>query len=112
ELGLPALGLDLLRRAKAAIRLGRCEELRGLFLVYVEPFRLPDRALFPVEPEPPQAFIDEQLVLRPIALHVGIVDAQHERALALAGEENVVEGGAGGAEVCEPGRAGRDPDTN
>src|SRR5690348_18418538 len=87
-------------------------QLRRLFLVYVEPCRLADGALFPIEPEPAQAFVDEQLVLAAVALDVRVVDAQHEGAVVLAGEEHVVEGGAGRTEVREPRRAGRDAHTN
>src|SRR5207245_4064497 len=62
--------------------------------------------------QPAEAVVDEGLVLGPVALHVGIVDAQYEGALVLAREEHVVERRARGPKVSEPGGARRDPDAN
>src|SRR5207247_5815941 len=70
------------------------------------------RALIPVETEPAQAFVDQLLVLGPVAFHIGVVDAEGEGAAALAREQHVIESGAGGAEMREPRRARRDPHSN
>ena len=77
--------------------------------------RLAVRALVPVEPEPRERVDDLLDVLRRRALAVGVLDAQHERPARAAGEQPVVEGGAGAPDVegarrrrCEADTHGRD----
>ena len=119
HLRLFALGLQLFGRAVAAIGLAVLEQARRLFLVDVEPVRLAVGlvrtafvgALVPMEAEPREALEDEELVLGPVALQVGVVDTEHERAVVLARVQHVVESGACGAQVRETRRAGRDPDS-
>src|SRR5207245_4855820 len=120
RLRLPALGLKRLSCAVAAVSLTLPDQPRRLFLIEVQALRLAVgrmraalvRSLVPVEPQPVQALVDQRLVLGTVALDVGVIDAQDERSVLLAREEHVVERGAGGSEVREPRRAGRDPDAN
>ena len=66
------------------------------------------RTLVPVEPEPLQVGEHAALALIARALDIGVLDAQHERAAMLAGEEPVEVRRARPADVEIAGRAGRE----
>ncbi len=65
-----------------------------------------------IQPEPVEVVADRLVELGPRALPVGVVDAQHEPAAVLPGEQEVVKRGADVADVQPAGRgrreAGRD----
>ena len=61
--------------------------------------RLEDRLAVPVDPEPLERLEDLRDVLRRGALAVGVLDPQHQLPALTAGEQPVVEGGAGAADV-------------
>src|SRR5260370_6360034 len=112
-LRLPALGLELLGRAEAFVGLALSEELDRVLLVEVDSVGLSIggvRTAFvgsvvAVETEPVERFVYELFVLGTVALDIGVVDSEGERTLMLAGEQHVIQGGRGRAQVREPGWA-------
>ena len=77
----------------------RLEQLREHLGVPVGLGGLEDRALVPVEIQPPERIEDLFDVLRGRSLAVGIFDPQHERASLAAREQPVVESGPRPADV-------------
>src|SRR5438309_571686 len=89
-------------------RPSRSASIRG---VAVEPERLEVRSLVPVESQPAQRRLDALGPLGAGALEVGVLDPEDERSvLVMAGVEPIEQGGAGAADVEEPGRGRREPD--
>ena len=80
----------------------------GRLDVGVEAVGLVDGLLVPVEPEPLERVEDVVDQLGPVALGVGVLDAQEERAAGVAGEQPVEQGGAGAADVQVAGRRRRE----
>src|SRR5439155_1595532 len=82
----PAVGLELLFRTEAVVRLIVLQQLFRVRIVEVQPLRLlvrtartaDVRPLVPVETQPAQIAQDCRLGLRRRTLHVGILDTQHE----------------------------------
>ena len=70
------------------------------------------RAFVPIEPEPAQRLEDERLGAGDVALLVGVLDAQDERAARVTRRQPREEGGAYGAEVQRPGGGGREARPN
>src|SRR5690606_29679526 len=66
----------------------------------------------PLQAQPAQAVVDDVEELLAVALLVGVLDAQDERAAGVAGVEPVEQRGAGAADVKEPGGAGGETDAN
>ena len=64
------------------------------------------RTLVPLQAEPAQVGEDRFLRTRHVALHVGILDAEHELPAEVARQEPVEDGRAGTADVEVPGGAG------
>ena len=91
--------LQVILRAEAGIRMAGIEQLLRGGLVEIEPLRLIERALVPVEAEPAHAFEDALDHGFGRALEIGVFDAQDESAAGVAGEEPVEERGAGAANV-------------
>ncbi len=97
------------------------EEPLGGFLVERQPLHLAIRpvrpargqaghlrSLVPLEAQPVEPVEDVALVLDGRARRVGVLQAQHEGAAHVAGEEEVVERGAGRPDVQRTRRAGGD----
>ena len=116
-----AVGGQLLGRAVAVVGLVLAEQPLGGLLVERQPLHLAIRPvrpagrqaghlrpLVPLEAQPVQPVEDVALVLDGRARRVRVLEAQHEGAAHVAGEEVVEERGARGADVQRPGRAGRD----
>ena len=70
------------------------------------------RAFVPVEAEPAQALEDGVEGLGDEARLVGVLDAQHEAAAFVTGEEPVEESGAYVADVRDARRAGSEANAN
>src|SRR5262249_10355523 len=76
------------------------------------PLRLEERALVPVEPEPPEAL--QVLVHRCLSrsLPVGVLEPEHETAGVMTREEPVEQGGSRAADVQVARRTGRKAGTD
>ena len=98
---------DLFRPGGRPVRMAAGEQLLDDLAVARGALRLEDRLAVPVDPEPLERLEDLRDVLRRGALAVGVLDPQHQllalrprhRSLATTGEQPVVEGGAGAADV-------------
>jgi hypothetical protein len=96
--GLVALG-DLFVRAVTGVDEVLIEQLLYGRLVQEAPLGLEVGPLVPVQAQPQHGPLDAFGVLGPVALGVGVLDAQHERARTLAGEEPVEQCRTGAADV-------------
>ena len=85
------------------------DEPVGGGVVPVEAAALEDRALVPIETEPAERVLDPLDPLRPRPGDVGVLDAEDEGPLFVAGEEPVEQRGAGAADVEGAGRCGLEP---
>ncbi len=65
--------------------------------------------LVPVETEPAEAIESILFELGGAAGHVGVVDADDEDPIVMAGEQPVEQGGTGVPDVEQPGRRWGDP---
>ena len=90
---------DLVRPGGRPVRMAAGEQLLDDLAVARGALRLEDRLAVPVDPEPLERLEDLRDVLRRGALAVGVLDPQHQLAPLAAGEQPVVEGGAGAADV-------------
>src|SRR6185503_3745159 len=107
---LRAQALEPLGRAEARVGRTALDELLDRGAIALHALRLaigPEGAahvgaLVPLDPEPAQALQDRALVLRPRALAVGVLDAQHEAPSAPARVGPVEQGGARPADVQVP----------
>ncbi len=108
-LRLPALRLERLRGAAAAIGAARGEETLGVLAVDGEPLGLPvaggGRALVPGQAQPEQRLLQGLGVLLGGARAVGVLDPQDVGAAVVPREEPVEERAAGAADVEMPGGA-------
>src|SRR5580658_8327533 len=91
--------LDLFARAVARIQGARLPEGLDRDAVLLEPARLKDWALVGTHSEPGERGDDPVDPLGPAPLRIGVLDAEHERAALLAGEQPVEERGPGTAYV-------------
>ena len=111
-----AIGLELLGRTEAVVRLPGRQQLHGVRAIDVQPLGLPVRPVFaagldalaPLEPHPPQIVEDRLLRLARRPLDVGVLDAQDERAALTAREQPVEQRRARVADVQLPGRTRRE----
>ena len=120
--GLLALGFQFFRRAETAVGLAFGEQLLGVRAIDVEALGLAIgavraaarsaqfRAFIPCEAHPVQVLHQLGFMARFAALEIGVFDAKDEVSAGVAGEEPVVEGGAGVAYVEQPGRRWRETD--
>src|SRR5690606_27979246 len=105
-----------LRRAEALVCVALGQQAVGVFAVQVEPLALEVgavraadiRPFVPVQAQPAQRFGDRGDARLVVALLVGILDAQDEGAVVLAGKKVGEERGARAADVQVTGRAGRE----
>ena len=119
EIGL-AVGVELLRRAEAVVRVIARQQLVGVRRVEMQPLglaigtvRAADvRPLVPVEPEPAQVLEDALLRLARRSLGVGVLDAEDERAVLAVRQQPVEERRARVADVQLAGRAGSESDAH
>ncbi len=115
-----AIPLELLGSAETVVRLPRIEQPRGVRAVQGEPFRLAIRPvrparirpLVPREPHPAEIVEDARFRLACGALPVGILDAEHERALLPSCEQPVEERRTGVPDVEMTSRRGSEADTH
>mmetsp|Transcript_37771 Transcript_37771/g.93891 ORF Transcript_37771/g.93891 Transcript_37771/m.93891 type:complete len:235 (-) Transcript_37771:6-710(-) len=113
QLRLSALGLQLLRRAEAGVRMSLVHQLLREPLVHarLHPLGLAVRPLLPPylgpfvpqQPEPPQVFQHALLGLTRAPRGVGVLDAHEEVASRLPGREPREERGACAAHVERAG---------
>jgi len=108
---LPAR-LELLGGAVAAIRVTGRHQLLGARPIQVVARALEERALVPVETHPAEAVDDRLDRLGRRALAVRVLDAEHERAAAAAGEQPVEQRRARVAHMELAGRAGSEADAH
>ena len=104
---LPALHLELLRRREAAVREPPLEQAERRLPVQRDPLRLHVGALVPVEAEPAETIQDALGHLRRGTLQVGVLDAQDEGSMMLAGKQPAEERGPGATHVQVAGGGGR-----
>src|SRR5207237_524228 len=113
--GLLAQAVQLFLRAIASVRLALRDQGLRVPVVRGQPLHLEvgrvrashDRSLVPIEPEPLEAVDDRLFALLRAARLVGVLDAEHERALVLPRPQPVEQRGAGA-----PGGRGREADAN
>ena len=100
--------LELFPAAIAVVRLAVAQQALDVLLVERQPIGLEEGTFVGVEPQPSEP-VHDRIVRRPRrTLAVGVLDPEHERAAPTACEKPVEQGGAGAADVKEPGRAGRE----
>ena len=107
-----AHGVQLFLGRPARISVPRSNERIAHRLVALEPLHLEERALVPVEAQPLHAVEDRVDRRLGGAFEVGVFHAQHEGALALAGESPRIQRGARAADVEEPRGAGGETGAN
>ena len=115
-LGGLAVGIELLGRAEAGVRLAFGQQALGGLAVEVQALGLGVRtevsadlgALIPIESEPAYGAQDDLGVLGSRAGGVGVVDAQDERAAVGTGKGPVVDCRAGTADMQLAGGRGRE----
>ena len=108
--------LEPLFAAEAVVRGAAVDELLGPFLIERQALGLDirsvrstlARALVPAHPEPVQTVVDAVDRAGDQALLIGVLDPEDERALALAGEEIVVQGGPNAPDMERAGRGWRE----
>jgi hypothetical protein len=105
-LGLLTLAREVFLRAEATVGGAAFEEGLGGLLVFFHVFGLEVGALVPVDAHPLQAVQDGPGGFLGGALHVGVFNAQNQFAAGLAGEQPVVQGRAGAADM-QKARGGR-----
>ena len=118
-----ALGVQLVRSAETGVGLvGRPETIGGLGVegqplhLAIRPVRPAGllagdaRSFVPGQTEPVEPVQDVLLVGQRRAGDVGVLETQQERPADVAGEQEVEQGGPGGADVERSGRARGDPD--
>ena len=103
-----ALLLELLGAAIAAIGVPCGEQALGVVAIELAALALEERSLVPVQAEPAQALEDRVHRRGGGALLVGVLDAQHEDAAAVAREEIVEQRRPRAADVQEAARARRE----
>ncbi len=101
-----AHGVEFLAGFVGVIRLALREQLLGDFLIAGNALGLVDRAFVVTQPQPVHRFQDGVDRFLRAALAVGVLDAQHELAAAVACLQPAIQGGAGAADMQVTGGAG------